>query len=301
MMINLEHYRVFYYVAKHGSITTAAKELCISQPAVSQSLKLLEQNLEVNLFTRTPKGVKLTKEGEVLYSFVKRGYEMINLGENSIKKMKNLEEGEIRIGASDMTLQYYLLPFLEQFHEKHPTIKVNVTNGPTPETLAYLKEGKIDFGVVSEPLLHHKGFQITKVKEIQDVFVAGSRFFMYKDKVLPLSELEHQPIICLEQNTSSRTYINEFLGKNEVMLTPEFELATSNMIVQFALRNLGIGLVVRSFAKEHIDSGDLIELQLTPPIPKRHFCIVRDKKQSLSSAAISLLEMMECMNKEERI
>lgn len=295
MRMNLEYYRIFYYVANHNSITAAAKELNISQPAVSQTLKLLESGLSVSLFTRTPKGVKLTQEGEVLYSYIKRGYETILLGETTIEKMLNLEYGEIRIGASDMTLQYYLLPHLERFHERYPKIKVKVTNVPTPETLEYLKDGKIDFGVVSEPLLEDEDIQVTRVKEIRDVFVAGSRFSKYKDKVIPLSDLEKQPIICLEQNTSSRTYVNEFLKKNGVVLTPEFELATSNMIVQFAIRNLGIGLVVESFATELLQTGELFEVQLNPPIPKRNFCIVQDKKQSLSSVALSLLKMMDCI------
>lgn len=294
-MMNLEYYRIFYYVAKNRSITAAAKELCISQPAVSQTLKLLEQSLSVSLFVRTQKGVNLTKEGEVLYSYIKRGYETILQGESMVEKMLNLDYGEIRIGASDMTLQYYLLPYLELFHEKFPKIKVIVTNGPTPETLEYLREGKIDFGVVSEPLLDSKDLEIKKVKEIQDVFIAGSRFLQYKDKILSLKELENQPIICLEQNTSTRTYVNIFLNENNVVLTPEFELATSNMIVQFALRNLGIGLVVRSFASEYLTTGELFEVQLSPPIPKRHFCIVKDNKQSLSSAAMSLLKMIDCI------
>ena len=148
---SLEVYRVFYTVAKCRSITLAANELAISQPAVSQSVKQLEESLETKLFTRTSKGVRLTAEGELLYSYVSKGYEQIVLGEQKLMEMKNLELGEIRIGASDMTLQFFLLPYLEQFHERFPNIKVKVTNAPTPETLSNLEEGRIDFGVVSTP------------------------------------------------------------------------------------------------------------------------------------------------------
>ena len=131
MNINMEYYKIFYYVAKEGSFTKAGEELCVSQPAVSQSIKLLEENLGTKLFIRVPKGVKLTPEGEALYSYVKRGYEYIKLGEEQFHKMLDLEHGEIRIGASDMTLQFYLLPYLERFHEISG-IKVIVTNAPTP-------------------------------------------------------------------------------------------------------------------------------------------------------------------------
>ena len=115
MNINLEYYRIFYHVAKAGSFTLAGEELCISQPAVSQAVKLLESSLGNKLFIRVPKGVRLTPEGAVLYSYVQKGYEYILLGEEQFRKMLDLENGEIRIGASDMTLQFYLLPYLEKF------------------------------------------------------------------------------------------------------------------------------------------------------------------------------------------
>ncbi|MFW5672906.1 MAG: LysR family transcriptional regulator, partial [Acetivibrio ethanolgignens] len=144
--INLEYYKIFYYVGKLGGISLAAEELSISQPAVSQAVKQLERCLGSTLFIRTSKGVRLTREGEILFSYIKNGYEMIKFGENRLKNIQNLEMGEIRIGASDMTLQFYLLPFLERFHERYPGIKIQVTNAPTPSTIKYLQEGKIDFG-----------------------------------------------------------------------------------------------------------------------------------------------------------
>ena len=133
MINNLEAYKVFYYVAKCGSVTKAAGELSISQPAVSQAVKQLENTLDVSLFHRAAKGVRLTGEGELLYSYVAKGYEQIELGVKKVHQMQNMELGEVRIGASDMTLQFYLLPYLETFHERYPNIKVMVSNAPTPE------------------------------------------------------------------------------------------------------------------------------------------------------------------------
>ena len=132
MDINLEYYKIFYYVAGSQSITLAAEQLAISQPAVSQAVKHLEQALSCPLFVRTTKGVRLTKEGEMLYSYVQRGYETILSGERKLSEMLNLEQGEICIGASDMTLKFFLLPYLEEFHERYPGIRVTVTNAPTP-------------------------------------------------------------------------------------------------------------------------------------------------------------------------
>ena len=292
MINNLEYYKVFYYVAKHKSLTAAAGELAISQPAVSQSVRQLEASLGVKLFTRASKGVRLTKEGEMLYGYVAKGYEQIMLGKQKVRQMLNLDLGEIHIGASDMTLQYYLLPHLERFHEKYPGIKVVVTNAPTPETLRNLREGIIDFGVVSTPFDAGDEIQAIVVREIEDVFVAGRKFIPYKNRMLDLQELEHMPIICLEGETSSRSYIDNFLRQNHVEIKPEFELATSDMIVQFTLRNLGVGCVVRDFAREYLDSGQLFELRFNQIIPKRHFCVVTDGKNPISAAAQNLLELV---------
>ena len=293
LQTNLEYYKVFYFVALEGSITAAADKLSISQPAVSQSLKQLETSLGTRLFVRVSKGVRLTKEGELLLAYIKSGYEQIELGEQMLHKMLNLDMGEIRIGASDMTLQFFLLPFLEKFHELYPKVKVIVTNAPTPETLKYLQAGKIDFGVVSTPFQTHPGLETLNVKEIEDVFVAGRKFIQYKHRMLDLQELETLPLITLEKNTSTRSYMDSFLEKNSVVLNPEFELATSDMIVQFALRNLGIGCVMKEFAQTEIESGRLFELRFNKIIPKRQFCVITDERNALSTAARTLMGLMK--------
>lgn len=289
MNISLEYYKVFYYVAEYGSLTAAAEQLCISQPAVSQAVHQLEKELGCRLFNRGRKGAVLTTEGRVLSSYVKKGYEHIKQGEESVLKMINMDTGEIRIGASDMTLQFFLLPFLEQFHELYPDIKVNVTNGPTPETLKYLGDGKIDFGVVTTPLDKTRDYTVKEVRKIRDVFIAGREFSYLKGKRLKYEDLVTLPVICLEKNTSTRKYLDEFLEKKNIVLEPEFELATSDMIVQFTMRNLGIGCVVYDFAKPYIESGEIFELDFEEDIRLRSMCIVSDDSRMMSVAGGKML------------
>ncbi|MCR5556532.1 MAG: LysR family transcriptional regulator [Butyrivibrio sp.] len=310
MVENLEYYKVFYYVGKNKSITAAAKELMISQPAVSQSIHQLEKNLGCSLFQRTSRGMKFTAEGDILYRYVERGVDLIDLGEQRLKQLQHLEAGEVRIGASDMTLRFFLLPYLEKFHEQYPGIKVTVTNGPTPETIEYLEDDRIDFGVISTPFSpsdgsHNRrqsdslaftgkeGLTYFPVSEIEDVFVAGRRFIQYKNRMLDFSDLEKIPLILLEGNSSTRSYIDKFLSEHGVDIQPEFELSTSDMIVQFALRNLGVGCVVKDFAKEHLDSGVLFELRFNSVLPKRQICVISDESRPLSIAASKLLELIK--------
>ena len=292
MDINLEYYKIFYYVTKYQSITQAAEVLSISQPAVSQAVKNLEKALGCKLFVRMAKGVRLTSEGEVLFSFVSKGYESILAGERKLSEILDLEGGEICIGASDMTLQFYLLSYLEQFHEKYPDIKVTVTNAPTPETLGYLEDGRIDFGVVSTPVITKHGCIQIPVRKIRDIFVAGHKFEYLKGKKLCYRELSDLPVMCLEGDTSTRRYVAEFLEKEHVMLQPEFELATSDMLIQFAKRRLGGASVVEDFAMQALREGELFELQFDKEIPKREFCIVYNDKIPMSTAAGKLFQTL---------
>lgn len=292
MDINLEYYKIFYYVASYKSITLAAEMLSISQPAVSQAVKHLESNLSCTLFVRTSKGVRLTKEGEMLFSYVQRGYETILSGEKKLSEMLNLKQGEICIGASDMTLQFFLLPYLEEFHERYPGIRVTVTNAPTPETLSHLADGKIDFGIVSTPVGEKPYLKIVPVKEIRDVFVAGRKFEYLKGQTLSYRSLMELPVMCLEGNTSTRQYVESFLAEEGVQLRPEFELATSDMLIQFAVRNLGIASVVEDFAAEYIKSGELFRLAFERELPKREFCIVSNERIPMSAAASRLLQYL---------
>lgn len=293
MNINLEYYRVFYYVAKLGGITLAAETLSITQPAVSQAIRNLEQMLGTELFVRTGKGVRLTQTGQTLYSYVRRGYEEILAGERKLRRMMDAETGEIRIGASDMTLRFYLLPVLQRFHEAYPGIHLMVTNGPSPETVQYLAEGTIDFGLVTAPLTRKGSFQLTQVRTVQDIFVAGERFKALRGKRLAWKELEQIPVVCLEKGTSTRSYVDGFLKEQNVTVQPEIELATSDMIVQFALKNLGVACVVKDFAAEYLEKGELFEMEFEQPLPERAMYLVTNKKLPLSFASAKFLEMLE--------
>lgn len=293
MISNLDYYKVFYYVGQSGSLTGAAEMLSISQPAVSQTIRQLEEQLGTKLFVRGQKGIRLTKEGTLLYEYVEKGYEQFLLGETKLKQMKNMEIGEVRIGASDMTLRFFLLPYLEAFHEKYPHIKVTVTNAPTPTTIGNLSSGKIDFGVVSTPFEADEDITGIKVREIEDVFVAGRGFIRYKNRMLEFSKLKEMPLILLEKNTSTRSCMDAFLQEHKVQINPEFELATSDMIVQFALRSLGVGCVMRDFAKEYLESGQLFELRFKQLIPKRSFSLIVSSKNPLSTAAGNLLALIQ--------
>lgn len=292
MNVNLESYRVFYYVAKTGSFSHAAQELCISQPAISQSIKQLESQLGGSLFYRMPRGVQLTREGAVLFSYISQGYEFFMMAEKKFREMQQLDAGEVRIGASDMTIQFYLLPFLEKFHLDYPKVRIQVSNAPTPVTLQSLHTGSIDFGVISEPISDTDEFKMIPVGNLQDIFVAGERFSYMKQHIYTPEELAELPVIMLEHGTSTRKYIDAYFAKRDLTLEPELELATSDLIVKLAAKGMGIGCVVEGFAQRSIEGGTLFPLKLKEPIPSRKMMLAIHKKLPLSAAGMRFLEVL---------
>ncbi|RXZ79110.1 LysR family transcriptional regulator [Paenibacillaceae bacterium] len=291
MDINLEWYRCFYWIAKTGSLTKAAARLHITQPAVSHTIKQMEKKLGGPLFFRTSKGVNLTAEGEVLLRYIEQAFHHVDMGEKAIADMHHLNSGEIHIGASDTLCKYYLLPYLEHFHEQFPNVRIHITNRTTPETLLLLKEGTIDFGIVSLPA-SDKQIEFRKSSPLQDCLVGGKGFHHLAHTTLSLRDIHQYPLLLLEQGGSTRKYIDQFAAANQQTITPEFELGSIDLLVQFALRGFGLAFVIRNYVEEELNSGKLIEIPLDPPLPERNIGIATLRGVPLTAAAKSFCALL---------
>jgi LysR family cyn operon transcriptional activator len=293
MNISFELYRVFYIVAQAGSISRAAKELFISQPAVSQSIKQLEEKLGGQLFIRTAKGIILTTEGEVLFRYIKQAYNLIVTAERKFSEMQNLLNGEIKIGASDTLCRYYLIPHLEKFHRAYPEIRIQVTNRTTAEIISQLKSGKVDLGIINLPLEDESQLLIREGDTIQDCFVGGPNYRFLSGQELCLRDLARYPILLLDQDTVTRKFINRFLTEYGVTIVPEVELGSIDLLVEFAKIGLGLSLVVKSFISNDLEQGKLFEIKLKESIPTRKIGVATLKEVPLSAAAKKFIEILQ--------
>jgi len=291
MFVNMELYRPFYYTAKTGSISKAAQQLFISQPAISHSIKQLETKLQGQLFFRTAKGVTLTAEGEVLFTYIDQAYNLIMTAERRIGEMQNLMSGEIKIGASDTLCKHYLLQHLGAFHQQFPDVRIQVTNRTTPETVKLLKDGRIDLGVVNLPI-DDKQLIVREGMVIQDCFVAGEKFRALTEEVLSLSELMNYPVILLERGSNTRVYLERYFHALDVPITPEIELGSIDLLVQFAQIGLGIACVIKNFVQTELEQKTLYELKLKEKIPARRIGIVTLKAVPLSVAAKKFIRLL---------
>ena len=287
-MIDAELYRVFYTVAGCGTVSAAAGHLFVSQPAVSKSIKKLEDLTGCTLFVRSSKGVRLTSEGQILYDYVKNGFEHLQNGEQVLKKLRNRQEGLVKVGISTTLCRYYFIPHLEKFHQKYPGIRITIVNRTSTETLKLLEKGLIDFGIISIPK-DRSLFSYRELLTIRDVFVAGRQFPELQGPV-SLQTLSRYPLMMLEKDNVTRLYIDDYLAEHKVVLQPEIEISSLDFLVEFARIGLGVALVIRNFIEDELRNGLLIEIPVAPALPVRRIGIVMPKNLPLSMAAEAFIE-----------
>ncbi|MFZ5639853.1 MAG: LysR family transcriptional regulator [Bacillota bacterium] len=293
MDISLELYKVFYYVAKTLSFSGASGRLYISQSAVSQSIRLLEEKMQCRLFIRNTKQVKLTQEGEILYKHVEQAFNFIKAGERGISEVHSLKQGEVRIGASDTICKYYLLPYFQKFNRLYPQIKIRVTNRTSPVCMELLGNGSVDVSVVNLPEKGvDKNMSVKKVRTVQDVFVAGKSFTHLKNKTVSLKELAHYPLLMLEKNTTTRNFIDAFLEKKGVRITPEIELGSVDLLVELAKIGLGISLVIKDYIEKELAEKEVFILKIKEKIPQRSLGIITNINVPVPVAAQKFIELL---------
>ncbi|WP_125153238.1 LysR family transcriptional regulator [Clostridium rectalis] len=291
MISKLDLYRVFGCVGKCKSFSNAAKELYMTQPAVSQSIMQLEKELEIRLFTRTPKGVILTNEGEILFEYVSSAISLIDTGEKKMLDSKNLMIGELKIGVGDTTSKYFLLSYLEEFHIKYPNVKLKILNRTTEELCNLVKMGEIDLAICNLPI-EDTALQIEERMEIQDIFVCGARLMENIKRPLTFEEISNMPLILLDSKSNSRQYVESYLLTKGVSISADIELGAHDLLLQFAKINLGIACVVKEFSLEYLKKGILYEVKTVEPIPKRNIGFCYLKSVSLSPAARTFLKLL---------
>lgn len=291
MSADLELYRVFCTVARCGSLSHAARELYISQPAVSQAMRRLEDSLGCSLFTRTSRGITLTSEGRMLFSYADKAVSLVTTAEDKLNRMRMLQSGSLMIGASDTLCQYFLLPYLERFHAEYPEIQLQVTNRTTPETVELLKIGKVDIALINLPL-EDDALQVRECLSVHDVFVAAERFQHFKGQKITIETLSREPLVLLEQASNSRKYLDAFASQQGIMLHPEIELGAHSLLVEFARIGLGIACVTSEFARGPLATGELFEIELDPPMPHRAIGVVWLDGVPLSAAALRFIQIL---------
>lgn len=267
---NLSQYKIFYEVAKAGNISKAAKELYISQPAISKAISKLEDSLNVTLFTRSSRGVHMTPEGEILFRHAETAFQALNSGEEELKRIREFNIGHLRIGVSNTLCKYILLPYLKNFIEQYPHIKITIEGQATARTISMLEQHTLDIGLVAEPA-GLSGLSFIPVMEIQDVFVSTRHYLnnLYLREGKDSDLFQCGNIMLLDQNNMTRHHVDEYMEEHRIIPKQILEVTTMDLLIEFAKISLGIACVIRELVQKELESGRLIQIPLPAPIKKR--------------------------------
>lgn len=267
---NLSSYRIFYTVAKAGNISKAAKELYISQPAISKSIQKLEESVGCKLFARSSRGVVLTEEGQLLFDHVSEAFETLTLGEEKLKRSLELGVGHLKIGASNVLCKYILLPYLQEFIRQKPYITISISCQSTYETLKLLDDNQIDIGLICRPD-SMKNLHFDFLTEIEDTFVATKEYIHHLQArgVEKGHLLENGTLILLDKNNITRQYIDNYFLENGIHIKESIDISDLDLLIEFSRISVGIGSVIRSFVKTDLEEGKLVEIPLKNTLNRR--------------------------------
>ena len=292
-MVNLELYRVFYMVAKCGSLTRAAEELYISQPAVSQSIKQLENQLGVSLLNRTHRGMELSAQGgKVIFHKIEQALQLFGEAETMISQMNTSATGTIRIGASDTIFEYVLADKIVEFHEKYPAVKIELLSDFSPQTLEELKNDICDVAFVNLPMKVDPDLKLYgNFKQLSDIFITGDKYPELLDRTVPISELKKYPLITLDKDTVATKTLKGFLASIGVELSSTIEIGSWELMKCLVARGMGIGVIPREYAQKRLNEGSLFEIKTAPALSVRSVGMVLPKNAPVSYALRMFLEM----------
>lgn len=291
---NLSSYRIFYAVANTGNISKAAKELYISQPAISKSIQKLEENIGVKLFDRSSRGVTLTPEGELLYIHVKSAFETLTLGEDKLRRSIALGVGTLTIGVSSTLCKYILLPYLRDFIKKYPHINISIACHSTNQTLKLLEDGKLDIGLIGKPELF-KDIDFYPLQEIEDIFVAA-KDYLRNLKIRGVEKhyiLQSSTLLLLDKENMTRQYIDDYFQGNHIMVQDTIEVSNMDLLIEMSKIGLGIGCVIRDFVQSELTDGALVEIPLNVPISKRFIGFAYKKDARISKSLKHFIDFYE--------
>lgn len=286
MAIKLEQYKIFNECCATLSFSTAARNLYISQSAVSQTITALEKELDTQLFIRLARGVVLTNEGKILYEKISQALSLITDVETQITNFKDLKDGVLTIGAGDTICIHFVKDYIVKFKSLYPNINVNVVNRTSTELIELLKSGQIDLGFLNLPIAE-ESLTIVNCLKIHDIFVSSRKITEPKS----YEYLLENKVLMLEPISNSRVYVDNFLASQSILLKPTMELGAHEVLLEFAQANLGISCVIKEFSKAYLNKT-LYEIPFTPAIASRYIGYGYLKRRTLPMAALKFIELI---------
>lgn len=295
IMISYEYYKVFYYCGRFMNFTKAAAALNTSQSSVSHTINTLEYQLGCRLFVRSNRGISFTSEGERLYSYVQEGCEHFIKGENELMSGFSANSGTVYISATETALHCFLFDILNKFKKQFPNIKFIIENSSSYEAIESVGSSKSDYAVLSSPADVPSGFSERVLFEFRDVLICGEKFKELENKKISVRELANYPYVSLCRGTATRDFFDSIFNSEGIIIQPEIEAATVDMLFPMAANNMGLAFAPEPMAKNY--GNGIYIIDTAEDIPKRSINIVYRNNIIKSPAAKTFFNFCVSKNK----
>ncbi len=278
--MNYTYLNIFYTVAKLQNISKAAEALGVTQPAVSRIISNIEKEYHTKLFFRSKTGVSLTRDGYNLFEMVKGPLIELEKISDNIDTNKTLEKITIHIGATSTALYCYLFKHLENDIKKlFPNVNFRIYSDSSTRLLDKVNKGSIDFAFITTPYKGSDDLEIYNIAKLNDILIAP---ISYKEKLkdkVSIKELNNYPFILLSKEMQFREYIDSFLNKYGINITPIYETDSSAILTPFVELGYGLTFIPDEMAEKSINEGKCYKVNIKEKLPDRFiaFAIKKDK------------------------
>jgi DNA-binding transcriptional LysR family regulator len=262
-MINLNQLRVFFFAAKNLSVTKAARELFITQPAVTAQIKLFEKNCSLNLFKKKGRNIFLTNEGQIIYEHAKKMFRYEKEIETAIGKMKELKSGVLRLGAAKTFASYFIPALISGFRQKYPDVQILLSSkGSSLDKINSLLNLSNEVAIIAKVVENPKiCFVPFSWDELVPIFAPGHH--LAQKEVIAFGELAREPIIMKETGSGTRKLVDELFARHDCVPKILMEMSSAEFIKKLVQQGEGISLLMRESVNAELEEGKLATITVT--------------------------------------
>ncbi len=289
---SFDAYRIFYHVASCRSFTMAARILHNSQPNITRIIRQLEKELGCSLFSRSNKGVALTREGELLYEHVREAMQHISFAEEELKTRANQENGQITIAASEAALHSVLLPALYGYRRDFPGVQVNVQSMSTQDAVESLRHHLADISVVTKPLGHEPDLIIEELVSLSDILIVSKDMAPAYQKPVTLKQISSWPFVSMHRESVSFEMLRDYFSRHELLFHPSTYVSSLSQIVPMVSVGLGAAFLPEFMAQDALNSGAVFHVPVKDSPPSHTICMISQTAHSYNTPCNELMERL---------
>ncbi len=290
--MELERLNAFLAVAREKTFTRAAETLFRTQPAVSQSIRLLEEDLGEPLFLRLGRSAVLTEAGQILLEHVNQAFDAFDQGRIRIQALKELREGRLSISASDTTTCFILPDILRLFRDRYPGIELRILNRPSPEAARQVADRETDIGIVTLPIDHPK-LKTEAIVAREDVAICAPSHSLASRSRIAFRDLLSYPLLLLDQGSNTRRFFDTKLAETGLVPDITMELGSIEVIKKMVEMDFGVSIVPHIAVVSEVSQGKLGVLHLFGKTECRQLGFVYPSKGVLPLAARVFMKLMK--------